>query len=134
MTLCRECRALSLHCWRQTVLTLHAMVPSVVRVRRSDGCTRGSHIPVCIPCLLFAFLWQAKDIIAPSSTLERRPPGAQSSTPDARCSIIGERNWRRPLGDKSKQQPPLSAPADAVLGMRACHIDLPDHRLGEEGK
>lgn len=59
-----------------------------------DNCTRGSHIPVCIPCLLFAFLWQAKDIIAMSSTLERRPPNTQWSAPGTRCSlarIIGEK-------------------------------------------
>lgn len=74
------------HCGQRNVLTLHAMVPSVVQVLRSDDCTRGSHIPVCVPCLLFAFLWQAKDIIAQSSTLEKRPPHAQWSTPGTRCS------------------------------------------------
>lgn len=88
------CVTMSLNCWMRNVLTLHAMVSSVVQVLRSGDCTRGSHIPVCVPCLLFAFLWQAKDIIALSSTLERQPPDAQWSTPGTRCSharIIGEK-------------------------------------------
>lgn len=81
---------------------------------------------VCIPLA-------GKDVTAPSSTLERRPPGAQWSTPDTRSHNRRETS-AGPLGDKSKQQPPLSAPpAEAVSGMRACHIDLADHRLAKRG-